>query len=119
MSSLAGVRGFPSAPAYSASKGTARLWAEGLRGRFAEEGVEIAAILPGFVESRITAANDFPMPLMLTGERAAKIIRRGLQRNKARIAFPRPLALAAAVVGLLPSRLVEAVARRLPRKETH
>ena len=38
--------------------------------------------------SRITASAPFPMPFLMTAPRASAIIRRGLARNHARIAFP-------------------------------
>lgn len=88
MSSLASFRGLPGALAYSASKAAVRTWGEALRGRHKPDGIAVSVICPGFVVSRITDRNDFPMPLLMTADRAARIIRRGLARNKARIAFP-------------------------------
>ena len=44
--------------------------------------------LPGFVVSRLTASAPFPMPFLMSAARASAIIRGGLARNKARIAFP-------------------------------
>ena len=40
------------------------------------------------ISRRITADAPFPMPFMMSAERASRIIRRGLERDKARIAFP-------------------------------
>ena len=36
----------------------------------------------------MTANAPFPMPFLMTSARASSIIRRGLERNHARIAFP-------------------------------
>ena len=47
MSSLAGFRGLPGAPAYSASKAAMRSWGEGLRGHLARHGVKVSVICPG------------------------------------------------------------------------
>ena len=91
MSSLAGFCGLPSAPAYCASKAAVRVWGEGLRGRLGRQGIAVSVICPGFVRTPMTAGNRFPMPLIMTPERAAAIIRRGLVRRRARIAFPLPL----------------------------
>jgi len=49
MSSLAGFRGFPGAPAYCASKAAVRVWGEALRGELAPFGVGVSVICPGFV----------------------------------------------------------------------
>ena len=116
MSSLAAFRGFPGAPAYCASKAAARIWGEALRGEVATAGVRVSVICPGFVESPMTAVNDFPMPFLMSAERAARIIRRGLRRNRARIAFPWPTYAAAWLVGLLPPVLTDPILARLPKK---
>jgi short-subunit dehydrogenase len=117
MSSLAAFRGFPGAPAYSASKAAVRAWGEALRGRHAREGVAISVICPGFVISRMTADNPFPMPMLMSAERAARIIRRGLARDRGRIAFPWPMYALVRLVATLPDRLIDPLMRRLPEKE--
>lgn len=116
MASLAGYRGFPGAPAYCASKAAVRVYGEALRGGLAAEGIAVSTICPGFVESRMTARNPFPMPFLMTAERAATIIQRGLARNRARIAFPGPTALAAWLLMALPSALTDRLVRGAPRK---
>lgn len=73
-------------------------------------------ILPGFVESRITAANDFPMPFLMPADTAAKIIRRGLERDRGRIAFPWPTAFGTWLLSVLPDALADRLTRRLPGK---
>lgn len=117
MSSLAAFRGFPGAPAYSASKAAVRAWGEALRGRHARDGVAISVICPGFVVSRMTADNPFPMPMLMSAERAAKIVRRGLARNRGRIAFPWPMYALVRLVAALPDGLIDPIMRRLPEKE--
>jgi hypothetical protein len=52
----------------------------------------------------------------MSAERAARIIRRGLRRNRARIAFPWPTYVAAWVTGLLSPGLTDPILARLPRK---
>ncbi|MCW5748661.1 MAG: SDR family NAD(P)-dependent oxidoreductase [Alphaproteobacteria bacterium] len=91
VSSLAGFFGLPRAPGYGASKAAVRLLAESLRIQLKKDGVGVSAICPGFVESAITRDNPFPMPFMMSAERASAIIRRGLAHNRARIAFPLPM----------------------------
>ncbi|MBT5413183.1 MAG: SDR family NAD(P)-dependent oxidoreductase, partial [Rhodospirillaceae bacterium] len=86
MSSLAAFRGFPGAPAYCASKAAVRVWGEALRGSLRTEGIAVSVICPGFVESPMTAVNDFPMPFLMPADWAARIVRRGLARDRARIA---------------------------------
>ncbi|MCQ2914348.1 MAG: SDR family NAD(P)-dependent oxidoreductase [Alphaproteobacteria bacterium] len=115
-SSLTGYKGLPSAPAYSATKNAVRAWGEALRGAFLKTGIEINVICPGFVKSRITAKNKFPMPFLMEGEKAAKIIAKGLAKNKARITFPLILAFVAWIMGCLPASLSDFILSRLPKK---
>jgi short-subunit dehydrogenase len=117
MSSLGGFRGMPSAPAYCASKAAVRTYGEGLRGALAKRGIAVSVVCPGFVRTPLTAANPFPMPLIMPPERAAAIIRRGLDRRRARIAFPLRLYLAARLIAALPPAWVDGHLARLPAKE--
>jgi short-subunit dehydrogenase len=117
MSSLASFRGFPGAPAYCASKASVRVWGEALRGELHRFGVEVAVICPGYVRSRMTANNRFRMPLLMDADRAAHIIRRGLERNRGRIAFPWPMYLLVRFLLALPLATTDRMLRRLPKKE--
>ncbi len=116
MSSLASFRGFPGAPTYCASKAAVRVWGEGLRGDLRRHGVDVSVICPGFVASRMTARNEFPMPFLMSAERAAAIVKRGLARNRGRIAFPFALYVAVWLVGALPPLVTDPLLRRLPKK---
>jgi short-subunit dehydrogenase len=117
VSSLASFQGFPGTPAYAASKAAVRVWGEGLRGRYAAKGIKVSVICPGFVESRMTANNPFPMPLIMTGNKAAQIIRRGLEKNTARIAFPWRMYFVAWLLGALPPALSDRLMPKVAEKE--
>jgi NADP-dependent 3-hydroxy acid dehydrogenase YdfG len=116
MSSIAGYRGLPSAPAYSASKAAVRALGSGLRRVYASRNVRINTICPGFVVSRITDTNDFRMPFLMPAEKAAGIIRRGLEADRAVIAFPWQMALAGWLIGALPEPLAGIAFRNMPAK---
>jgi short-subunit dehydrogenase len=116
MSSLAAWRGFPGAPAYCGSKAAVKIWGEALRGNLHPDGIGVSVICPGYVETAMTASNDFWMPMLMSAEKAARIIARGLARNRARIAFPWPLYAAVALIGLLPPALIDPLMRELPAK---
>jgi short-subunit dehydrogenase len=117
VSSLAGLRGYPGAPAYCASKAAVKSYGESLRLDLRPAGIEVSVICPGFVKSRITDRNRFPMPFLMDANRAASIIRRGLERNWGRIAFPLPTYLMAWIVAMLPSALADALLAHTPAKE--
>ena len=116
MSSLASFRGFPGAPAYCASKAAVRVWGESLRGSLHGDGVTVSVICPGYVRTPMTDVNDFPMPFLIGAEKAARIIRRGLAKNKARIAFPWPLYAVVQLLAATPPGLIDPLMRRLPKK---
>ncbi len=116
IASLAGYTGWPGAPAYTASKGGIRLYAEGLRGSLRHTGVKVSVVCPGFVRSRMTAVNDYKMPLMLTSEKAAEIIAEGLKKDRGRILFPIRSFLIAGLISFLPLWLNHYILTKLPQK---
>ncbi len=116
MASLAGFRGFPSAPAYCASKAAVRLYGEALRGETSQWNIKVNVICPGYIKTPMTAVNDFPMPFMMDASQAAKIIIKGLARNEARIAFPCPTAFAAWLLGIIPPGWTDPILKKLPKK---
>jgi len=116
MSSLAAFRGFPGAPAYCASKAAVRVLGEALRGALHRHGVAVSVICPGYVESPMTAVNRFRMPMLMPADKAAAIIRSGLDRRRARIAFPLPLYIVVRALAALPPSWTDPLLRRLPEK---
>lgn len=116
VASIAGFLAMPGAVPYSATKHFARAYAEELRGRLAPEGVRVSAICPGFVTTRMTARNKFPMPFLMDELRAARIIEAGLARNQGRIAFPWPMLAMIRLLGLLPYPLLDWMLSRAPKK---
>src|SRR3546814_13829763 len=64
----------------------------------------------------MTAANPFRMPFLMDADRAARIIRRGLERNRSRIAFPFPTHVSAWLAGALPAAVADRLIGGLPRK---
>jgi short-subunit dehydrogenase len=117
MSSLASFRGFPGAPAYCASKAAVRVWGEGLRGEMSRHGIAVSVVCPGYVKSRMTEKNRFPMPFLMDAERAALIVKRGLERDRPRISFPWQMAALVWLLAALPPRATDRMLRRLPKKE--
>jgi short-subunit dehydrogenase len=105
VSSLAAYVGLPRTPIYSASKAALKAYGEALKGWLAPQGVAVNVVLPGFVDTPMTDGFRGPKPGLMSAERAAQIIRKGLERNQARIAFPRSMAWGAQLLTLLPLAL--------------
>ncbi|MCC3245185.1 SDR family NAD(P)-dependent oxidoreductase [Methylocystis sp. WRRC1] len=110
--SMAGVRSLPYSPSYCAAKASVHMWADCLRGRLAPYGVRVSLIVPGFVETPMSARTKSWQPGAISDEKAAQIIKRGLERRKNVIAFPRYMYFAMRFFTLLPSGLVDSVMRR-------
>ena len=102
MSSILAFYGIPLIPAYSASKAALKGYGEALRGLLAKDGVEVSVIFPGFIKSKINDDNTGKLPFLMTADKAAQIIKRGLKKNKARIAFPLLLHIGMRCLTILP-----------------
>jgi short-subunit dehydrogenase len=104
VSSLAGFIGLPYSASYNASKAAVRVWGESLRYGLKKHGIGVSVICPGFVATRINADAPFPMPFLMTSAQASAVIRRGLERNRPRIAFPIGIKAAVWLGSTLPGR---------------
>lgn len=110
MASVAGYRGLPKAIAYGPTKAAAISLAEILRIDLAPRGITVSLINPGFVETPMTASNNFPMPFMLKTEDAADRILRGLAKGKFEIAFPWQTVTSLKFLRALPNAVYLAIA---------
>lgn len=113
VSSLAAWHGLPLTPAYCASKAALKAYAEALRPSLAAHGIAVSVVLPGFVKTPMSDAFPGTKPFMISAEEAAARIERGLAANRARIAFPQPLAFGAWLLAVLPAPLSQRLVRRL------
>ncbi len=117
VSSLAGIRGLPGSPAYSASKAAVRVWGDAMRGRMAPRGVTVSIVCPGFVRTPMTDVNQYTMPMLMDVDKAAALIRRRLARGDAMIAFPWPMYLGVRLMAALPRPLADYLYGRMPEKK--
>jgi len=113
MSSLAGYFGLPVTPSYCASKAALKAYGEALRGWLGPEGIKVNVIMPGYVKSPMCDDMPGPKPFLWSPERAARVIRRGLERDKARISFPFPLNWGTWWLAVLPAGLSTRIVRWL------
>jgi short-subunit dehydrogenase len=105
VSSLAAYIGLPATPAYCASKAALKVYGEAMRGLLAPQGIAVNVVLPGYVRTAMNERSTAAKPFLMSPERAATLIRRGLERNRARIAFPLRLACAMWFLSVLPATL--------------
>ena len=105
MSSTVSFAGIPRAEAYGASKAAIRNMLQGLRIHLLREGVNVFTVCPGFVKTPLTDKNDFPMPMIIEADEAAKIIADGILKRKAEIHFPKRFSLPYKLLSSLPASL--------------
>jgi len=89
VSSVAGYRGLPNGLVYGPTKAALINLAEALYLDLSPKGVGVYLINPGFVETPMTAQNEFRMPALITSEAAAAEIVTGLEHGEFEIHFPK------------------------------
>ncbi|MGH8370304.1 MAG: SDR family NAD(P)-dependent oxidoreductase, partial [Gammaproteobacteria bacterium] len=102
VASVAGYRGVPRAAAYGPTKAALINLAESLRFELEHKGIRISVCNPGFVDTPMTAENNFPMPFMMPLEAAADLLYRGILKQKFEITFPRRLVILLKIMRCLP-----------------
>jgi NAD(P)-dependent dehydrogenase (short-subunit alcohol dehydrogenase family) len=91
--SVAGYRGLPQALAYGPTKAALINLAEVLYMDLKPQGIGVSIVNPGFVETPLTAQNEFRMPALLTPAEAAQAIVRGWEAGEFEIHFPKRFTL--------------------------
>ncbi len=102
IASVAGFIGLPKAAAYGPTKAALINLAESIRPELARAGVSVSVINPGFVETPMTAGNDFEMPFLMKPDEAARRTLEGLSRGRFEISYPSRFAYILKFARLLP-----------------
>jgi NAD(P)-dependent dehydrogenase (short-subunit alcohol dehydrogenase family) len=113
VSSVAGFRGLPKSLAYGPTKAALINLAETLYLDLHAQGIGVSIINPGFVETPLTAQNDFAMPALITPEQAAQAILRGWAKGDFEIHFPKRFTRWLKLLRLLPYRWYFPLVRKL------
>lgn len=82
ISSVAGDRGRASNYVYGSAKAGFTAYLSGMRNRLAKAGVHVVTVLPGFVNTKMTAGMDLPQRLTAEPEEVGNAIVQAVQRNK-------------------------------------
>ena len=112
------MRGFPKSGFYNASKSAASLLLESLRIELKPYDVKVITVKPGFVRTPMTDKNEFHMPFLMDLDHAAKIIIKGLKKEKQIIQFPWPIVIGSKIMRILPNKLFDyLMSKPLPVKK--
>jgi short-subunit dehydrogenase len=119
VSSGAGLRPFPGAAAYSATKAAQRMFAEALRHELAGSGVSLTTVYPGEIRTSLHAHELSRMPDWYRGgakaatpEALAKRIVKAVERDSRQLHY-RPLVKGMGMLNGVSPRAADAVLRRL------
>jgi short-subunit dehydrogenase len=114
IASVAGYRGLPWMPGYSASKAALATYLEGLRPALKRRGVRITTVYPGFVRTAMTADTPFRRPVkMLEPREAAEYLVRAIARRPRDAVFPLSAALGMGLLRRMPGRVYDWVMDRI------
>ncbi|MDZ7920952.1 SDR family NAD(P)-dependent oxidoreductase [Rhodoferax sp.] len=102
--SVAGYRGLPNSLAYGPTKAALINLAETLYLDLHDKGIGVSLINPGFVQTPLTAQNDFAMPALLTPAQAAQAILKGWAKGRFEIHFPKRFTLWLKALRMAPNR---------------
>lgn len=103
--SLAGLRGLPGSIGYGASKAGVMHMAETLYSELRKTGVDVQLVNPGFIKTRLTEKNDFPMPAIMEPEAAAREVVEHMHTDSFRKSFPLGFGSLLRLAQLLPDAL--------------
>lgn len=104
---------FTRAEAYGGSKAAIHYITRSLQVDLAKRGIKVLHVSPGFVETPMTAQNDFEMPMQVSVDFASQAIRKGIEKNEIDITFPRMFGWFLKLASRLPQSWQVALSRRM------
>jgi NAD(P)-dependent dehydrogenase (short-subunit alcohol dehydrogenase family) len=105
VASVAGYGGLPKALVYGPTKAALINLSESLYLDLHPRGIAVYQINPGFVDTPLTANNEFKMPALMTAHDAAAEMIDGIERGQFHIHFPKRFTNSMRLARLLPYRL--------------
>jgi NAD(P)-dependent dehydrogenase (short-subunit alcohol dehydrogenase family) len=112
ISSVAGFRGLPKSLAYGPTKAALTNLTETLYLDLQPLGLGVSVVHPGFVQTPLTAQNDFTMPALITPPQAAQAMIEGWGQGAFDIHYPKRFTRWMKLLRLLPYRAYFPAVRR-------
>ncbi len=111
--SVAGFKGLPTGQPYCSTKAALINLCESLKIDLGKSNIDVKVINPGFVKTPLTDKNNFPMPMIITADKAAHCIANDLLTKKFEIHFPKKFTYLMKIIHLLPNWLYFIIARQI------
>lgn len=111
--SVAGYRGLPQSLAFGPTKAALANLAETLYLDLHDKGIAVSLVSPGFVETPLTAHNEFPMPALISPEIAAQEILKGWATGEFEIHFPKRFTRIMQFLRVLPYKAYFSAVKRV------
>lgn len=105
------------AEAYGASKAAIEYMIRTLRIDLYREKIDVSLVCPGFVKTPLTDRNEFSMPFRLSVEEASDRIRRGIEKRRLEIHFPKRFTFILKALSLIPEALWIRISQRMVNNE--
>ncbi len=105
------------AEAYGASKAAIEYMIRTLRIDIYREKIDVSLVCPGFVKTPLTDRNEFSMPFRLSVEEASDRIRRGIEKRRLEIHFPKRFTFILKALSLIPEALWIRISQRMVNNE--
>ena len=112
ISSVAGFRGLPKSLAYGPTKAALTNLAENLYLDLSPHGLGVSVVHPGFVQTPLTAQNQFEMPALISPDQAAQAMVADWEKGVFEIHYPKRFTHFMKLLRLLPYRLFFPLVRR-------
>jgi len=107
IASVAAIRGLPGHGAYCASKAAAVAYCESLRGECRGTGVRVVTLVPGYIDTPLTAGNRYPMPFLMQPASFAERAFHAIERGDSYRVIPWQMGVVAKLLRLLPNPLFD------------
>ena len=107
IASVAAIRGLPGHGAYCASKAAVVAYCESLRGECRDAGVRVVTLLPGYIDTPLTARNRYAMPFLMQPAEFADRAFRAIAAGTSYRVIPWQMGLVAKLMRLLPNPLFD------------
>ena len=107
IASVAAIRGLPGHGAYCASKAAVVAYCESLRGECRGSGVRVVTLVPGYIDTPLTAGNRYPMPFLMQPATFAERAFHAIERGDSYRVIPWQMGVVAKLLRLLPNPLFD------------